>query len=110
MYRDYLIILKNEITQNLEVTIGECQGKKEICEELFNDYCINHAPDYIKNKFEYEDQFRSNLNDNRCEYYVLGLLKAHKHQRLKQNIIQYIQKKVPRAYEPVKNPGIKWLE
>jgi len=110
LYREYLIILKNELTQKMMYNIIECEGKLAICEEIYNQYIMNQEPAKLKEQFVHIDTYRSLLNDNQSEYYVLGLLKHQIHQRLINQITQYIRSNAPRAYEPVNNPDIKWLE
>ena len=110
LYRDYLIILKNEILKKMKYDIIECEGKLAICKEIYIQYFMNQEPAGLKDKFVYIDTYRSLLNDNQSEYYVLGMLKDQTHQRLMNTIINYIRNNVPRAYEPVNNPDIKWLE
>jgi len=113
IYNNYKILLTKEIEKEIKESLQGCQDEKRTkCQDFLSEFFMKSEPLDIRHQFEFIKNYPSTplRQDTPYEYYVLGFLSEHKHQVLKQKIIDYIQNKVPPAYTPVRDPKIKWLE
>ena len=109
---NYLRILQIEMNKMFETEpeLTECHNKKQSCSEYFNTFCSDPSLLKIHNCFEYLDKHPEKNETDQWTYYLLGLLTYDQHEQIKARAIQYIISRMPKAYVPLNDPDVQWIE